>query len=99
MIRSTASLGRNASLDADVCVIGAGAAGLVIARELRSSGARVCLLESGTHGPAPEPDPMYQLRATALPVPDDSRVRAFGGTTTVWSWRWKRFDPIDFEPR
>jgi choline dehydrogenase-like flavoprotein len=99
MIRSTASLGRHHTIDADVCVIGAGAAGLVIARELGATGARVCLLESGTHGPAPDPDPMYQVRATGLPVPDDSRVRAFGGTTTVWSGRWKRFDPIDFEPR
>ncbi|HTE51707.1 MAG TPA: GMC family oxidoreductase [Kofleriaceae bacterium] len=99
MIRSSASLTGDAELEADVCVIGAGAAGLVLARELASSGARVCLLESGGRKPAPGPDPMYQIHATQLPVADDSRVRAFGGTTTVWAGRWKRFDPIDFEPR
>ena len=82
-----------------MCVIGAGAAGLALARELVSTGARVCILESGGHALAPDPDPLYQLRSTRLQVPADSRVRAFGGTTTVWSGRWKRFDPIDFEQR
>jgi choline dehydrogenase-like flavoprotein len=99
MIRSSASLARDECLEADVCVIGAGAAGLVLARELMGSRARVCVLESGGRARPPEPDPLYEVRSIDLPVPNDSRVRAFGGTTTVWSGRWKRFDPIDFEPR
>ncbi|HKE17205.1 MAG TPA: GMC family oxidoreductase [Kofleriaceae bacterium] len=99
MIRSSATLAEDTCVDADVCVIGAGAAGLALTRELMSSPARVCVLESGGHRPAPDPDPFYQLRSTRLEVAADSRVRAFGGTTTVWSGRWKRFDPIDFEAR
>ena len=89
----------SATLDADVCVIGSGAAGLALAREFIGGRARVCVLESGGQRRPPDPDPLYDLRATSLPVPTDSRVRAFGGTTTVWSGRWKRFDPIDFAPR
>jgi choline dehydrogenase-like flavoprotein len=99
MIRSSAALAKDARIEADVCVIGAGAAGLALAREFASSPARMCILESGGHRRVPDPDPVYQLRSTRLEVPADSRVRAFGGTTTVWSGRWKRFDPIDFEPR
>jgi choline dehydrogenase-like flavoprotein len=100
MIRSSAALIDGTRMEADVCVIGAGAAGIAMAREFMSSGrARVCLLESGDRSRPPDPDPLYELRSTHLPVPADSRVRAFGGTTTVWSGRWKRFDPIDFEPR
>jgi choline dehydrogenase-like flavoprotein len=99
MIRSSAAVARDASLDADVCVVGAGAAGLALVRDLVPSGARICLLESGGATRRPGPDPFYRIHATELPVPDDSRVRAFGGTTTVWAGRWKRFDPIDFEPR
>jgi choline dehydrogenase-like flavoprotein len=99
MIRSSALLAKDACLDVDVCVIGAGAAGLALARDLLPSSRRICLLESGGRSRQPDPDPLYDVRATDLPVPNDSRVRAFGGTTTVWSGRWKRFDPIDFEPR
>jgi len=99
MIRSAASLASHVCLEADVCVIGAGAAGLALARELATERARVCVLESGGPPPAPDPDPLYELRSTRLRVADDSRVRAFGGTTTVWAGRWKRFDAIDFEPR
>ncbi|MFM7784901.1 MAG: NAD(P)-binding protein, partial [Gammaproteobacteria bacterium] len=37
----------NAPLDADVCIAGAGAAGITLARALIARGRRVTLLESG----------------------------------------------------
>ena len=42
-----------ATLDADVCIVGAGPAGLVLARELVARGLVVVLLESGGHADAP----------------------------------------------
>jgi choline dehydrogenase-like flavoprotein len=89
----------NDRLDADVCVIGSGAAGVALARDLAGGPLRVVVLESGGARALPDPDPLYGLEAAALPVPTHSRVRAFGGTTTVWSGRWKRYDPIDFVER
>ncbi|MCW5800881.1 MAG: GMC family oxidoreductase [Deltaproteobacteria bacterium] len=88
-----------ARLDADVCIVGSGAAGLTLARELSGGALRVCVLESGGRRPAVQPDPHYALRATELPIASDSRVRALGGTTTAWVGRWKRFDPIDLAAR
>ena len=97
-------------LEADVCIIGAGPAGISLTLELARAGWRVCLLESGGREPHPETQKLnegrsvgywyYPLRAT--------RVRAFGGTSAGWAatpaekaegWRARPFDPIDFECR
>jgi choline dehydrogenase-like flavoprotein len=42
---------------------------------------------------------MLEVEATDMKVANESRVRALGGTTTVWTGGWKFFDPIDFAPR
>ncbi len=89
----------NRALEADICIVGAGAAGLLIAREFVDTDVRVIVLESGGYAPGILPDPMYHHDTLGLPIALDSRVRAFGGTTTVWSRRWKPLDPIDFEKR
>jgi choline dehydrogenase-like flavoprotein len=91
---------RNGSaVSCDICIIGSGAAGLTLGLELLGSGRRVAILESGGLEAAPSPDALYDLECARLPVAHDSRVRAFGGTTTVWSGRWKPHDAIDFLPR
>jgi len=86
-------------IDCDVCIVGSGPAGLSVALGLRDSGLKVCMLESGSTESAPVPDALYQLRSTKLPVSPESRVRSFGGTTSVWSGRWKAHDEIDFRRR
>ncbi|OYX35285.1 MAG: oxidoreductase [Caulobacterales bacterium 32-69-10] len=87
--------------DADICVIGSGAAGLTAARRLLALGRSVTLLESGglDHEPAVAAlgagenlgEPYYPL--------DHARLRFFGGTTAIWGGRIARLDPIDFEVR
>jgi choline dehydrogenase-like flavoprotein len=62
-------------LDADVCVIGAGAGGAVAAAELAEGGARVVLLEQG-----PEHDPD---RFSARPLEMLGRLYRDGGQTTT----------------
>ena len=47
MIRDIRTSGAPELLDADVCIVGAGAAGIAIAREFISTPYRVILLESG----------------------------------------------------
>jgi choline dehydrogenase-like flavoprotein len=88
-------------LDADVAVVGAGAAGLSLVRRLVAGGARVLLLESGGLD--------YEARTADLnaganvgmdyyPL-DHARLRFFGGTTAIWGGRIAALDAIDFERR
>ena len=91
---------------ADLCIVGAGPAGISIARELAGSGIRVCLLESG--GPNVEPRAQWPSRGEIDGYPlhllEESRVRAFGGTLRHphlldGGWAARPLDPIDFESR
>ncbi|MDR7193736.1 GMC family oxidoreductase [Luteimonas terrae] len=90
------------ALRADICIVGAGAAGITMALQLIGSGYDVLLLEAGGRREEPATQALYagQVRDEALhPPPDRYRVRRFGGSTTLWGGRCIPFDPIDFEPR
>lgn len=89
-----------ASIDADVAIFGAGAAGISIAAALDDGRRRIVLVEAG----GMETDPAQQalLHTQAIGHPLDtvgSRVRAYGGTTEQWTGRVAPLDPIDFQPR
>jgi choline dehydrogenase-like flavoprotein len=93
-------IGPRNTWSADICVVGAGAAGITIAREFIGSGLRVCLVESG--GLAEESDTQALYRGENVGhsvVMDEGRYRVFGGSTNRWAGRCAMFDPIDFEPR
>jgi hypothetical protein len=101
MMASLEKLDARTTLDATVCIIGAGAAGIALACELDGSGFKVILLESGglRLDVAASND---QYRGTAgVPHPNPSEYRrvVFGGTTGTWGGRCVPFDPIDFERR
>jgi choline dehydrogenase-like flavoprotein len=90
------------SIDADVCIIGAGAAGITLALELLRSQLRIVLLEAGGTEEEPQSQALYEGEV-ADPLlhspPDKYRQRRFGGSTTIWGGRCVPFDPIDFEHR
>jgi len=65
----------NETIDADVCVVGAGAGGAVVAAELAEGGARVVVLEQGQHH---DPDDF-----TARPPEMLARLYRDGGQTTT----------------
>jgi choline dehydrogenase-like flavoprotein len=88
-------------VEADVAIIGAGAAGITIARELAGTSVNVCLLESGNFDFDPETQSLYKGEIAGrwyFPL-DASRLRYFGGSTNHWGGWCRPLAPIDFEAR
>lgn len=87
--------------ESDVCIIGAGAAGITVARRLTERGHQVCLLESGGLDFEQETQDLYRGANVGMPYYDldQSRLRFFGGTVSIWGGRCALLDPIDLEPR
>lgn len=85
---------------ADICIVGAGAAGIALACELDGSGVKIIVLEAGGLKPVGAEVDSYRGVATA-PHPDPTQFRrmAFGGTTSLWGGRCIPLDPLDFERR
>ena len=85
----------------DLCIVGAGAAGITLALELEATGWRVCLLEAG--GSVYEAETQRLLEGEvvgqAYPPLRDTRVGALGGSTTVWAGWCRPLEALDFEPR
>ena len=81
------------SIECDVCVIGAGPAGLAIALELEESGLRVAVLEAGGARTAFRETTLLRAPqgATDFDLPARERRAGFGGTAGAWavplSWR------------
>jgi choline dehydrogenase-like flavoprotein len=85
---------------ADVCIVGAGIAGIAIARELMGTPMSVLLVESGGVDPDPFVSRLNEGENTGLPLGlEAGRARAFGGTGTVWPGQCIRLDDLDLEPR
>ena len=88
-------------LETDICIIGAGAAGITIALQLGHSGRSVVLLEAGGEGYDPDVQDDYAGDSIGRPyfAHDDSRLRFFGGTTNHWGGMCRDLEAVDFEPR
>ena len=88
-------------LQADVCIVGAGPAGITLARKLAEHGHKVCLLESGGADFEQDTQSLYAgagAGRTYYPL-EHSRLRFFGGTTHIWGGRCAPLDETDFERR
>jgi choline dehydrogenase-like flavoprotein len=83
----------------DVCIIGAGAAGITLGRELDGGSTRVAILESGGLEYEPETQALYEGEVSGLPYfpLDTPRLRFFGGTTNHWAGVCRPFDNADYE--
>ena len=86
---------------ADIAIVGAGAAGITLARECSASGLDVLLIESGGHDYKAEVQDLYHGFVSGIDYYElrESRLRFFGGTTAIWGGRCAQLDPIDFEHR
>ena len=89
-------------LEAHVCIIGAGAAGITIANELGlKQGVDVLLLESGDMQLDGDVQSLYAGKNVGAPYYDlaSCRLRYFGGTTNHWGGYCRANDPINYEGR
>ncbi|MFC5310524.1 FAD-dependent oxidoreductase [Azospirillum rugosum] len=101
MIIDARTLPNDTTLDADVCIIGAGAAGLTVARSLSGTPWKVVLLESGGLAPDGRTQSLYTGFNIGLPYERlaTARSRFFGGSTNCWGGFCRPFEAIDLEAR
>ena len=102
MIVDARQIEDGAELGADLCVIGAGAAGITVALEFLGEGRSAILLESGGMKPNSATQSLYKgelAHGTRQSPLHTYRERQFGGTTTIWGGRCVPFNSVDFERR
>ena len=102
MITDANTVPQGACLQADICVVGAGPAGITLALELSAQGLSVLMLESGFLDEDSKTQQLYEGDVAPGQLhspPDKYRQRRFGGSTAIWGGRCMPFDPIDFETR
>ena len=85
----------------DVCVIGAGPAGITIARKLAAAGATVALMEAGGLELTEKSQDVYRGENLGQDYFDHdvSRLRYFGGTSNHWAGWSRALDAFDFAPK
>ena len=101
MFLDARTLPSGTAIETDICVVGAGAAGISIARELSGQPHRIALIESGGFEPEEPTQQLYDGRSIGRDYQplDAVRLRYFGGTTNHWAGNCWPLSPIDFEPR
>ena len=87
-------------LQTSVCIVGAGAAGITLARNLTGVD-DVLLIESGDFEIDGRTQALYSGSNIGLPYFDllGCRLRYFGGTTNHWGGYCRANDPIDYQGR
>jgi choline dehydrogenase-like flavoprotein len=91
---------RDTTLRARVCIVGAGAHGITLARELAKTSHSVIVLESGGFDFSKPTQQLYEGTNTGLEYNlGASRLRYFGGSTNHWAGQSRPLDPEDFEAR
>jgi choline dehydrogenase-like flavoprotein len=91
----------NSIIEGDLCIIGAGAAGISMALEWFNTPYKVILLEGGGFEYEDQMQELYSGKNTGqryFPL-KAIRLHYFGGTTGHWAGFCSPFDPIDFEKR
>ncbi|KYG81030.1 choline dehydrogenase-like flavoprotein [Roseivirga ehrenbergii] len=83
----------------DVCICGAGPAGITLARKLAEKGRQVALMEGGDRSLSSDSQQLYRGDSLGTPYPvAASRLRYFGGTSNHWGGETRPLDERDFQP-
>ena len=101
MLDSPRSIPDGATLEFALCIVGAGAAGITLAREFANSDLKVCLLEAGGLEPSGISDD-HPYAGESIGIPYSllaTRLRYFGGTTNHWGGWCRPLEEIDFRRR
>lgn len=91
----------NSLIEGDICIIGAGAAGISMALEWMNTPYKVILLEGGGFAYDEQMQQLYAGKTTGqryFPL-KSIRLHQFGGTTGHWAGWCAEFDEIDFKKR
>lgn len=105
MFLDSRDIERDRVVESDVCIVGGGAVGIALARELMRAALEVVLLESGGLDFDQETQELYAgIESGTLLGPDteyltETRNRYYGGTTNSWNGWCRPLDPEDFENR
>lgn len=101
MIEDLSDHPNGTTFETDVAIVGAGAAGITLARSLVAANVSVCLLESGGKDYEQPVQDLAKGESVGFPYYElqESRLRFFGGTTAIWGGRSALLDPIDFARR
>ena len=110
MFLDARSIREDEVIDSDVCIVGAGVAGLTLAREFKQAKFRTCIIESGGEKPDKPTQALYWGENVGLPYYplDTARARFLGGSSHYWAIklsekemgvRLRPMDPIDFEEK
>jgi choline dehydrogenase-like flavoprotein len=85
----------------DVCIVGAGAAGLALAAEFIDGPAQVLLVESGRHDTDAYGEELNQLDCIGVRHDGwrEGRVRSLGGTTRAWGGQIIPLRASELDPR
>jgi glycine/D-amino acid oxidase-like deaminating enzyme len=110
MIIDSRTIEKDSCLETDVCILGAGIAGITLAHEFAGSKFKVCLLESAGIGPDNASQALYwgeNIGLAYYPL-DTARACGFGGSGHRWNInlydnsfgvRLHPLDRLDFEQR
>lgn len=110
MFRDPRTVPPGSTVEADICIIGAGPAGITLAREFGAESTRVCILESGGSDLKLDLTDLFAgqsvgLRSASI---DSTRGWGFGGTSGTWDtevgaggpgWRSRPLDEWDLQAR
>jgi len=94
-------LDNNTLIEGDICIVGAGAAGISLALEWMNTPYKVILLEGGGFEYDDKVQELYDGKTTGQPYYPlkAMRLHYFGGTTGHWGGFCSTFDHIDFVKR
>jgi len=83
----------------DVCVVGAGPAGITVARRLAARGLDVALMEAGGLDYSDQSQDFYRgaVIGHEYHATDVTRLRYFGGTSNHWEGRCRTLEAHDFQ--
>lgn len=101
MLLDANSIPRGETLKADVCIVGAGAAGISVVMGLLDQRKSVVILESGGREPDEATQALYEGTTTGRNYYelDACRLRYLGGSTNVWGGWCRPLDALDFDDR
>lgn len=101
MIVDGRTVASNTYITSDICIIGAGPAGITLALELKDTFDDIVLLESGGESPDARTQRLYAGDNVGVNYASLERVRSrfLGGSSNCWAGWCRPLDPIDFEKR